>query len=251
MRLGRVFLGFFVLWLLLDRSAAMLESMRGEWGVAIAAMVVIAAVLVEFLISKRKPIAALKALGLRKPNVGALMWTLVLCAALLCVFPAYSMMTGEEIRVRPDAAVLALGMFAQGGIAEETVFRGFLFRHVREGRPFWRAALIASVPFIAVHALLFLTMAFPVALMALLVSLSISFPLAWLYERSGNSIWPPAILHAVVQGAIKVVETENFAALAAAWMVVATLAPWVLFFLKAEQPPHPVSWPLPPKGGEG
>jgi membrane protease YdiL (CAAX protease family) len=142
------------------------------------------------------------------------------------------MATGAEIRLRPDAALLALGMFAQGGIAEETAFRGFLFRHVREGRPFWRAAFIAAIPFVAVHLLLFLTMDFTLALAALFVSLSMTFPLAWLFERAGNSIWPPAILHAVVQSAIKLVETESFQTLAIGWMALATLAPWLLFLMR-------------------
>jgi len=57
-----------------------------------------------------------------------------------------------SIRLRSDALMLALGMFAQGGIAEEVVFRGFLFRRLRITRTFWRAACLAAVPFVIVHA---------------------------------------------------------------------------------------------------
>ena len=52
------------------------------------------------------------------------------------------------------------GLFAQAGIAEELLFRGYLFGHLREGRSFWRAALLSMPPFLAVHLLLFFQMDF-------------------------------------------------------------------------------------------
>lgn len=123
-------------------------------------------------------------------------------------------------------------MLLQGGVAEETVFRGFLFRRFREARPFWRAALISAGPFIAVHLLLFATMDFAVALAAVLLAVAISFPLAWLFERAGNSVWPPALVHGVVQVGIKVIDAgEEFALLALVWMGVCALAPWALFLV--------------------
>jgi membrane protease YdiL (CAAX protease family) len=127
-----------------------------------------------------------------------------------------------------------LGLFAQGGIAEELVFRGYLFGHLREGRSFWRAAGLATIPFFAVHLVLLATMSFPVALAATALSLAISFPLAHLYEISGRSIWPPAILHFIVQGAIKlvVVPDSEMMPMAVAWMVLAGTAPYLLFFIR-------------------
>jgi hypothetical protein len=69
-----------------------------------------------------------------------------------------------------------------------------------------------------------------------LVSLSLSFPLAWLFEQSGNSIWPPAIVHFVVQGSIKLVEVDEGAllALAIGWMIVSAFSPWLLFLMRPE-----------------
>lgn len=144
-----------------------------------------------------------------------------------------------------NAAVLALGIFAQGGIAEETLFRGFLFRHFRERRAFWPAAARAAVPFVAAHLLLFATLDFVIALAALLVSVSLTFPLARLFDLAGGSIWPGALLHAVVQGAIKLVEpgTSDSLSIAIAWMAVSALVPWIVFAfptLRApERPPAP------------
>jgi hypothetical protein len=108
---------------------------------------------------------------------------------------------------------------------------------LRARRTFWNAALVAAIPFVAVHLTLFLTLDFAVAFAAVLVSVSLSFPLAWLFDRAHGSLWPGAIVHAVVQAPIKLVELESgsFTAVAVAWMVLSALAPWTLFLLRPER----------------
>jgi membrane protease YdiL (CAAX protease family) len=232
----RVAVAFVLLWIVFDRVAALLGSMRGEAGLAVCALVVGLALLAERVLTGAGLRQGARALGLAPPTTRALVAAVALSAALLAIFPLFSLATGAAITVRPDAAVLAIGILAQGGIAEEALFRGFLFRHVRQGRTFWRAAWVAAVPFVAVHLTLFVSLDFPVALAALLVSLSISFPLAWLFERAGGSVWPCAIVHAVVQGAIKLVEVhpDHFPTLALVWMVASALAPWLFLFLRSD-----------------
>lgn len=235
--LGLIFAGFLALWLVLDRLAAGLGSLRGEHGVVVCLTVVALAVIVEAALFRTKPPEALSVLGLRAPRMDALAWTALFCVALLAFFPLYALVSGQAIARRPDALLLSIGIFAQGGIAEELVFRGFLFRRLREGRTFWKAAALAAIPFIAIHMLLFFTMDPMMAAAALIVSLSMSFPLAWLFERSGDSIWPCAAVHAVVQGAIKLIEVDDaaFASLALAWMAIATIAPWLFFLLSGRE----------------
>ena len=134
------------------------------------------------------------------------------------------------LRLLPGWGWMLPGLFAQAGIAEEVLFRGFLFRYVRIGRSFWRAALLSMVPFVGVHLLLFWTMPWPVALAALLLSVIISFPLARLYELGGNTIWAPALLHFVVQGAIKVVNlAEGAESFAIGWMIASAVVPLLIF----------------------
>ncbi len=223
--------GLFVsLWFVLDRTADLLGSGRGEHGLVVCAAVLVAAVAIE-RISGLRPAAALIALGLGRPRASMLALAASLAVLLLCFYPALSFVTGAPLSLRPDAAWLALGMFAQGGIAEEVVFRGFLFRRLRRGRTFWRAALLSSVPFAAVHLLLFFSLDPPLAAASLVLALSMSFPLARLFEASGGTIWPPALLHAVVQSSIKLVETDApfFPALAVGWMAIAAAAPWIVF----------------------
>ena len=152
---------------------------------------------------------------------------------MLGFLPAFAAATDIELRLRHDWLTLLPGLFAQGGIAEEVVFRGYLFRRIREGRTFRRAASLSSIPFVAVHLLLFLHMDFVVAMSALLVSLSLSIPLAWLFERSGDSVWLCALVHFVVQGAIEVIDvpSDELLPLALAWMLLGATAPWLLFLL--------------------
>jgi membrane protease YdiL (CAAX protease family) len=189
---------------------------------------------VEVFVFRSKPIEVFASLGLGASNRRALLVTLVLVAALLCFYPLFALTTGTPIGLIDGWPLLALGIFMQAGIAEEVLFRGFLFRHFREGRSFWHAALLSAIPFVLVHLLIFLATDFWLALAALFVSVSLSFPFAWLFERSGNSIWPAALLHAVVQGAIKlvVVPEASFQLLAVLWMILSALAPWGVFTLR-------------------
>jgi membrane protease YdiL (CAAX protease family) len=230
----KVLVGFLVIWLVLDRSAAVLGSYRGEFGVVVCCLVLVVTVVVERLFFGLRPAAALRAIGLNRPQARSMLATLGLCVLLLSFFPIYAILAGVPLRIRGDWYWLVPGLFAQAGIAEETVFRGYLFRHLREGRSFWRAAGVAALPFVAVHLLLFATLDLEVAVASVALAVSMSFPLAWLFEQSGNSVWPPAILHAIVQGAIKLVDVPDGAVggMAMAWIVLAALAPWTMLALR-------------------
>lgn len=232
----RVAAAFVLVWIVFDRGAVLLGSTRGEAGLVVCALVIACALLAERVLTRAGARQAARALGFVRPTTRALTAAIVLSAALLGFYPLFAVVTGATIALRVDAALLAVGLAAQGGVAEELLFRGFLFRHVRQGRTFWRAAWLAAVPFVAVHLLLFLSLDFAVALAALLVALSLSIPLAWLFESAGGSIWPGAIVHAVVQGSIKlaVIDEDVFPTLALTWMVLSALAPWLFLFLRSE-----------------
>jgi membrane protease YdiL (CAAX protease family) len=230
MSVGAVLAGFVVIWLVLDRSATVLGSNRGEWGVVVALLTVATAIAVEGVLARRRPARAVIALGLGRPRRGALLLAVAISVAMLGFFPTYALVTSVPVRLRPDWMALLPGLFAQGGVAEEVLFRGFLFRHLREGRGFWAAARAAAIPFVAVHLTLFATLGAAVALASLLVALSLTFPLAWLFERAGNSVWPPAILHVTIQGAIKLIDVDAAALppLAIGWMILSAATPWIV-----------------------
>ena len=233
MRTAATLSGFVVLWLVLDRSAAILGSNRGEWGVVVALLTVTAAVVVEGLLARCRPAHAAIALGLGWPQRAALLAAVSVSVAMLTFFPIYTLATSAPLRLRTDWIALVPGLFAQGGIAEEVVFRGFLFRRLRQDRGFWSAASVSALPFVAVHLTLFATMDFVVALTTLLVALSLTFPFAWLFEQAGNSIWPSAILHFTIQGSIKLLDVDaaSLLGLAVGWMILSAAAPWTVFLV--------------------
>jgi len=185
-------------------SAVALGSDRGQAGVVVGALVVGATLSVERLLFGRRLLPALVALGMGRPRVAGLAVVGGVCVLLLIAVLVFLRATGTSATITPDALSLAPGLFAQAGIAEEVLFRGYLFGHLRPGRSFWRAAWLSMLPFVGVHLLLFFTMPWPVALAALLLSVVLSFPLAHLFELGGGTIWPPALLHFVIQGTVKV-----------------------------------------------
>jgi membrane protease YdiL (CAAX protease family) len=137
---------------------------------------------------------------------------------------------GASVAGYPGWPSLLPGLLAQAGVAEEVLFRGYLFGHAREHRPFWPAVLFAMGPFVAVHLLLFLTLPWPLALAAVALAAATTPPLAYLYELGGRSIWPPALVHFVMQGAIKVVVVSG-EELPLIWMVGCATLPYLVFLV--------------------
>ena len=86
---------------------------------------------------------------------------------------------------------------------------------------------MAAVPFVIVHVYLFATLPWPVALASVLLSTIISFPLAHLFELGGKTIWPPALLHFTVQGAVKVLELPGDTLMPLVWIGASAAVPWL------------------------
>jgi membrane protease YdiL (CAAX protease family) len=226
--------GFALIYLVLDRSATWTNSLFGEYGVLICALVIATALLVERWLFARPPKQAFAALGFGHPSAPGMLAALLASIALLAYFPILVLITGAQLTLRDGWLWIVCGVLLQGGIAEELLWRGYLFRHLRATRGFWRAAAIAMVYMVAQHMLLLLTMPLPIALAALAVALLSSFPLAYLFETGGNTVWAPALLHAVIQGALKVVVVPEDMLLPAqlGWMVLCMLVPYLVFLIK-------------------
>lgn len=231
-RWALLLLGFAVLFAILQGSAAALESMRGEWGLAVAAATIGAALVIVRLAFASDWRASWLMLGLGPPRGAGMLAAVALSLLLLCVFPAFLAVKGGFVSLYPSAAWLAIGIAAQAGVAEETVFRGFLYGQIRRRHPFWRAALISTAPFAAAHLLLFATMDWPIALAALVLSISSSFPFARLYDLAGRTIWAPALAHAVVQGAIKLIVFDD-PLFPLVWMAACATLPWLAFLVSS------------------
>ena len=180
-----------------------------------------------------------RALGLGTPHGPGMALAAGTCLLLLSVVPVYAAATGASFTLAPGALWLLPGLFAQGGIAEETLFRGFLFGHLRIGRTFWRAAALSMLPFVVVHLVPFFTLPFWIALAALALSVVTSFPMARLFDLGGGTIWPSALLHFVIQGTIKVlaVTGDTSSTFPYLWMTAGALIPLLVFLAPGQLAP--------------
>ena len=246
----RLIVGLAAGFLVLDRGAALTGSTLGQAGVLVGALAVAATMLAERLLFTRPFRAVPASLGLGRPRGRGVATAAALGAVMLLFFPLFARATGTPMALRDGWLLLVPGLFAQGGIAEECLFRGYLFGHLRRERSFWRAAWLSVPPFVAVHLLLFTYLPAPIAAAATFLALLMSFPLARLRDLGGGTIWAPALLHFVAQGGVKlaVVPERAQATIGIAWMAVCAVLPWAAFAVKERRspPPHHSSSIVPP-----
>ena len=195
----------------------------------VGAVVVAACLGLEWLLLGKPPKPAWHSLGLGVPRWRGLIAAAIVCVMLLLVAVVYLIATGTSVAPYPGWPGLLPGLFAQAGIAEEALFRGYLCGHVRQGRSFWNAALVASGPFVLVHLLLFATLPWMIALASVVLAAVISVPLAYLFERSGNTIWAPALVHWTVQSIPKVIFIDDAGGFAVVWMTASAVIPFAAF----------------------
>jgi membrane protease YdiL (CAAX protease family) len=232
----RLIAGLAFLFALFHVTAAWLDSTRGQWGLPIALVVVAATLVVErWLLAGAPPVAA-RGLGVPAPR--GILAALFASALLLAIVPITSRTIGWRFAVDLAGGTSLVGLFAQAGIAEETLFRAYLFGHLRAGRTFRQAAMLSVWPFAAVHLVLFWTLPWPIAVASIVLAIVVSFPLAWLFELGGRTIWAPALVHAVVQGAVKVftVSDSDTPAFPLIWMAAAAVLPFVVFAVRPARP---------------
>ena len=230
----RLVLGLFLVFGLFHWSATILGSDRGQRGILIGTLVVAATAAVDRFLLRRRSDAVVTQLGLGPPRTRGIIAASGVAAVLWMAALVFVSARGMTFSFFPGWISLLPGLFAQAGIAEEVLFRGYLFGRIRRGRTFWRAAAVSMPPFVSVHLVLFLSMPWPIALASVLLAVVISFPLARLYELGGNTIWAPALLHFVIQATVKVlVFADGAESFALAWMAASAIVPLLIFTVKA------------------
>jgi membrane protease YdiL (CAAX protease family) len=227
----RLLTGLALVFLLFQAAGQILGSDRGQAGIAIAALVLAGLVIVERWLFGTPPRRAACTLGLGRPDLRGIIAAGAVSGLLLLVMVALGMGRAQRSAMLPGWLALLPGLFAQGGVAEEALFRGYLFGRLLRGRSFRRAAALSMLPFLAVHLFLFATLPWPIALASLVLAAALSFPLAHLYVLGGCTIWAPALLHFVVQGALKVVAipAEAATSVPVAWMAACATLPFLAF----------------------
>lgn len=225
------------LFALMNWSAGALKSFRGEAGLAIGALMLAAVLVADRSLFARSWRASVQALGITRPSAFGMITALTICALLVVTLPLAAFALRTPLTLRPDWLWLAPGLLAQAGLAEELLFRGLVYGRVRDGRPFWRSVVLALPPFMLAHVLLLLTMPLALAIASLALSIVLTPALCRLYELGGRTIWAPALLHAFVQGAIKLVDIDGDAtSLALAWMGASAALPYLAFLARKSEP---------------
>lgn len=230
--LNYVLAGFLLLWLVFDRATHLMTSALQETGLIVLLLVALTAFLVETLGFRYiKTSHVFRALGFKWPTEPGLRAALLIGLTMLLFFPALSLATGERFGLQENWPWIALGVFAQAGLAQEVVFRGYLFRHLRRHFAFRRAALFVMVPFALGRAFMFGTADTATILAGIVVAAATALPLAHLYERSDNSIWPPALVSAVSASALHVVIIPAHLSLVAVvgWAILSAAVPYLAF----------------------
>jgi membrane protease YdiL (CAAX protease family) len=228
---GRIVLGFAVIYAVYFGSALPLAAVEPTLSALARTLLTLASVVVLELSLFRQPVArAMGRLGLSWPGARWLGVAAVAGAPLVLFFPIYSALTGTAWSLPVGWLWTYFGYVAVSGLAEEVMFRAFLFGRLRAGRGFWAAATLAMAAFTAVHLLLFFRVNLFVAVAATLLAAAGAYPLAYLYERAGGSVWPCVLLHSLAH-LITIVTWADGGALTAplAFMAVAAVSPWLVF----------------------
>ena len=238
----RLIFGLAAVFALFHGAARALGSDRGQAGLIVGAIVLSATLAVERIAFGQRIGPAIRSLGLGRPQSVGLVAAILICGALLLMIPVYAGITGASVALLPGFVSLHPGPLCPGRHRRGSALSWLPLRPSRRGRTFWQAARLSMLPFVGVHLLLFFTMPWPIALAALLLSVLMSFPLAQLFELGGGTVWPPALLHFVVQGTVKVLVVSGDAAWAfpLAWMAASAVIPMFVLLSAAQVRPPPV-----------
>lgn len=174
-------------------------------------------------------------LGFKKTNLKSIAPGIILSVALLLIYPLLSILLNVKIFLAENWIYNLIGLSLTAGIAEEMLFRGYLFGSLRREMNFRKAAILSSVLFTLAHLVMFSYMAWEVALLSTLLAISTSIPLAFLFERGNNTLWSPAIVHTVIRTIGLVVTTDEiyFMKFSLLWITVILVLPYiVLLFYK-------------------
>ena len=138
---------------------------------------------------------AFRAMGFVRARGPAVFVALLVSVPMWIFLPVYARLHGVPIALQPEWPALLAGVILVNGLAEEIIHRAFVFGHLREARSFAVAATLSTLIFAAQHVSLIFIVGWTSGLASVLLAALLTFPMAYLFERGGNSIVGPAILH--------------------------------------------------------
>jgi len=178
---------------------------------------------------------AFRNLGFKEINFRGIFPGLLISGCLLLVYPLLGFLFNTNISLTHLWLPNLAGLFLTGGLMEESFFRGFIFRHFREKWTFRKATGHSMLLFAIAHLLLFVYQEWPVALLSTILSVAISLPFAWLFEKGDNTVWSPALVHTTIRtiGMVVTVPEKHYMPVVSLWMLASMVVPYiVLLFYK-------------------
>lgn len=121
---------------------------------------------------------------------------------LLLIFPSFANINDLTVALmlRQDFTLMAIGTILLVPIAEETLFRGLIFRGLYDRSPI-AAYLVSMAAFSAVHVVGYVGRVEPLMLVFSFIQyLPAGYCLCFAYRRSGT-IWSPVLMHMLVNAA--------------------------------------------------
>ena len=199
-------------------------------------VVLLALVIAEKWYSGKPYTKIIENLGFHSNRFAGIVPGIIISVALLFLYPVFGHILNTRIALHESWLPNLIGICLTGGLMEEMFFRGFLFRHLRERMNFRKAVFVSAILFTAAHLLLFTYMDWAIALSSTLLAVFMSVPLAWLFERAGNTVWSPAMLHATIRtiGLVVTTSEENFMPLALLWMLGGMVVPYLVLLFYSD-----------------
>jgi membrane protease YdiL (CAAX protease family) len=127
---------------------------------------------------------------------------------------------------------ILIGIVVGVGIAEETLFRGYVFGFLREKRTFLKAATLSMILFGTMHLLLLFWLPLPIAIAAIVLAILAAYPTAYLFETGNRTIWPSAILHTTALATnLFVIPPELTASISLLWIGIVVIGLTLVFVI--------------------
>ena len=187
---------FLAAWFTLDRLATAPPTPAASLGALAACAAVLG---VGMAVAMGEPPARIaRRLGLGRPAPRSVLAAAVVGAAVFVTYLVGAAVGHVPLELRSNWPAVLVGALIFNGVAEELVWRGFVFGFLRRRFPF-PTALLLSMPLIALtHVPIILGNGWVVGGLAVATAAVTCVPLSYLWERGGRTIWASAVLHGLI-----------------------------------------------------
>ena len=187
---------FVILFAMFYGLGLLTANLDWTWGRILIGIVTVSGVTLSWSLIARIPIhQSFWKAGLGLPDWRTAGIAIGISMLMLAFFPLYASLTNVSLPLQKNWLWVLVGIIAGVGIAEESLFRGYVFGFLRQSQSFWKAATFSMLLFGGMHLLLLLWLPFSLAIAAIILAILAAYPTAYLFENGNRMIWPSAILH--------------------------------------------------------